>query len=63
VSHKRRRERLEAPADCEGTKIWKNEILDKTIWYINAETSITIAGSMDKEQRKKVGINMTHKAK
>jgi hypothetical protein len=57
VSHKRRRERSEASAECEGTRNWRNQILDKTFRYINAETDIAIAGSIHKEQRKKVRIN------
>jgi hypothetical protein len=44
---------LETLAECEGTKIWRNEIMGKTFRNINAEINITIIGSMDEEQKKK----------
>jgi hypothetical protein len=44
---------LEAPTGSEGTRIWRNEILDKTLGNVDAETDIPVVGNMDKEQGKK----------
>jgi hypothetical protein len=58
VSYTRRRG-LEALAECERIKIWRNEIMDKTFRNINAEINVTIIVSVE-EQRKEGGINMTY---
>jgi hypothetical protein len=56
----RKEEELSHILRCDGTKMWKEEILDKRFWNIDPEIGIRkIAGSKNKDIWQKLGLYLS----
>jgi hypothetical protein len=55
----RKEEELSHILRCDGTKMWREEILDKRFWNIDPEIGIRTAGCKNKEIRQKLGLYLS----